>query len=64
LFNNGRDAATIVKNLEEIYNAVKTVISNPEEKAVERELIRTRLLYNRGQGTLSFLKVMNLILQN
>jgi CDP-glycerol glycerophosphotransferase len=64
LFNNGREAATIVKNLEELYNTVKTVISNPEEKAVEREQIRTRLLYNRGQGSLSFLSVMNFILQH
>ena len=33
LFNNGREAATIVENLEELYSTVKTVISKPEEKA-------------------------------
>ena len=64
LFNNGREAATIVKNLEELYNAVKIVFSKPEEKAQEREQIRSKLLYNRGQGATSFLKVMNLLLQN
>ena len=64
LFNNGRKAATIVENLEELYSTVKTVISNPEEKAKKREQVRGRLLYNRGHGTPSFLSVMNLILQN
>lgn len=64
LFNNGRKAATIVENLEDFNDAVKNVISKPEEKAEEREQVRSRLLYNRGHGTPSFLKVMNLILQH
>jgi hypothetical protein len=64
LFNNGRNASHIVKNINELPEAIPHVLSNPAEMEKERMEIATKLLFNPGEGTRVFLKTLNTILKS
>jgi CDP-glycerol glycerophosphotransferase (TagB/SpsB family) len=64
LFNNGRNASHIVKNINELPKSIPHVLSNPAEMEKERMEIASKLLFNPGEGTKVFLKTLNTILKS
>lgn len=62
LFNNGRQACHLISDYEEIGKAIRHVLQNPNENSEKRLSIANQLLYNKGKGTVTFLKTLKKIL--
>ena len=50
-FNAGRNAGTVVFNLDELSNAVQNALTNPDELSGKRKKLVDRFLYNPGKGS-------------
>jgi len=64
LFNNGRDASFIIKDINSLSKTIPHVLSDPNEMEKERLKIASKLLYNPGNGTKVFVETLNTILSS